>query len=743
MISPLTKTHPCLFLNSFWIIPTFLIVFFFYQPVLAQVVYDGNGSLIGTMTDISSDILVQGSFTVPSGSDRVLIVFITEDGSSNTFTDSVTFNGLHLTKQIENSGGPVGLESEIWHLPLGCGNIETSMITTYFSNIGGGSMDVIVGASSFQNVDQFDVFGASTLVNGQGSSAGPIGITTNDSDGMVISIMSTEVSSGNPVPITPTGTGQMEFYEGNIGNNSGEGSFLSASGGTDELSWSFNSFCEWQGVALELLVSDSDGDGVADCSDLCPMDPLKSDPGDCGCGEPETDSDLDGTPDCIDLCPDDILKTEPGICGCGVSDIDSDSDGVADCIDFDVIRVRDDDSNILFEVNDEGLVGSITLKDTSIAPEITTNKIYGINGALHYNGISLASQDSSAGWTHISPILRLSTISDKVGVGTTNPMSKLSINGNGFSNTSLYSENVNQNSTAVYGISTNSSGNGKGGHFESNSTVGTGVEGIATSSTGNNQGGHFESGSVVGRGVEGIASNVSGTTNTGGYFSSAGNEGFGVFGIATSLQSGVKYGGYFQAQNSGGRAVYGLGGDFGGYFEGDTAVFGRSAFMGGNFEALNSGSTGVRASGKQFDFFADGIGTDYGSSSSRRWKTDISEISNPLNKLNALRGVYYTWDENHGGHRDIGMIAEEVGEILPEIVDYEENGIDAIGLDYSKLTPLLIEAVKELSKQVEKLSERNDLMEQINSQLRSDVIKLQSELKQLKPENIRLDTNGN
>ena len=42
------------------------------------------------------------------------------------------------------------------------------------------------------------------------------------------------------------------------------------------------------------------------------------------------------------------------------------------------------------------------------------------------------------------------------------------------------------------------------------------------------------------------------------------------------------------------------------------------------------------------------------------------------------------------------MIAEEVGKVLPEIVIYEENGIDAQGMDYSKLSPLLVEAVKEL-----------------------------------------------
>ncbi len=67
--------------------------------------------------------------------------------------------------------------------------------------------------------------------------------------------------------------------------------------------------------------------------DCCPNDPLKTQPGVCGCGVPDTDTDLDGTPDCIDMCPTDPTKTAPGTCGCGVPDVDSDGDGVPDCID--------------------------------------------------------------------------------------------------------------------------------------------------------------------------------------------------------------------------------------------------------------------------------------------------------------------------------------------------------------------------------------------------------------------------
>jgi hypothetical protein len=52
------------------------------------------------------------------------------------------------------------------------------------------------------------------------------------------------------------------------------------------------------------LEPDSDGDGVIDDLDACPIDPDKIDPGQCGCGEVDTDTDEDNTADCIDLDDD-------------------------------------------------------------------------------------------------------------------------------------------------------------------------------------------------------------------------------------------------------------------------------------------------------------------------------------------------------------------------------------------------------------------------------------------------------
>ena len=86
-------------------------------------------------------------------------------------------------------------------------------------------------------------------------------------------------------------------------------------------------------ISYSVPVQDSDGDGVADADDLCPLDPQKVEPGFCGCGVADTDSDFDGEMDCNDLCPTDSNKIEPGTCGCGVADVDSDGDGTADCYD--------------------------------------------------------------------------------------------------------------------------------------------------------------------------------------------------------------------------------------------------------------------------------------------------------------------------------------------------------------------------------------------------------------------------
>jgi len=93
-------------------------------------------------------------------------------------------------------------------------------------------------------------------------------------------------------------------------------------------------------------------------------------------------------------------------------------------------------------------------------------------------------------------------------------------------------------------------------------------------------------------------------------------------------------------------------------------------------------------------------------SSDKRFKENIVNISNPLDKLNKINGVSFTWNEishKETGKKDIGVIAQEIEEVFPEIVETRDNGYKAV--DYPKLTALLIEAVKELSDKVKKLED--------------------------------------
>ena len=93
-------------------------------------------------------------------------------------------------------------------------------------------------------------------------------------------------------------------------------------------------------------------------------------------------------------------------------------------------------------------------------------------------------------------------------------------------------------------------------------------------------------------------------------------------------------------------------------------------------------------------------------SSDRRYKDNIVNISNPLDKLNKINGVSFTWNEishKETGKKDIGVIAQEIEEVFPEIVETRDNGYKAV--DYPKLTALLIESIKELNNKVKKLED--------------------------------------
>ena len=93
-------------------------------------------------------------------------------------------------------------------------------------------------------------------------------------------------------------------------------------------------------------------------------------------------------------------------------------------------------------------------------------------------------------------------------------------------------------------------------------------------------------------------------------------------------------------------------------------------------------------------------------SSDERLKDNIQPIEDALGKVEAMGGYSFDWNDKqevYEGH-DVGVIAQEVQAVLPELVETRDSGFLAV--KYEKLTAVLIEAVKELSARVKELENK-------------------------------------
>ena len=94
--------------------------------------------------------------------------------------------------------------------------------------------------------------------------------------------------------------------------------------------------------------------------------------------------------------------------------------------------------------------------------------------------------------------------------------------------------------------------------------------------------------------------------------------------------------------------------------------------------------------------------------SDERLKENIQSITGSLDILKQINGYYFDWKEMPGIHEneghDIGVIAQEIGAVLPEIVTTRDNGYMAV--KYEKLVALLIQTNKELLIRVEALESK-------------------------------------
>ena len=94
--------------------------------------------------------------------------------------------------------------------------------------------------------------------------------------------------------------------------------------------------------------------------------------------------------------------------------------------------------------------------------------------------------------------------------------------------------------------------------------------------------------------------------------------------------------------------------------------------------------------------------------SSIRYKKDVEPLEDPLGTLNKLDGVSYVWKDT--GKKDYGFIAEEVGKVLPDIVEFAQDSEYANTMDYIRIISFLVEGVKAQDKKIQSLEKKLDLL---------------------------------
>ncbi|NHM05814.1 tail fiber domain-containing protein [Flavobacterium sp. CYK-4] len=98
-----------------------------------------------------------------------------------------------------------------------------------------------------------------------------------------------------------------------------------------------------------------------------------------------------------------------------------------------------------------------------------------------------------------------------------------------------------------------------------------------------------------------------------------------------------------------------------------------------------------------------------------RFKKNIKPLENSLEKISKLKGHTYHWrrdefpDKKFKSGTDIGLIAQEVEKVYPEVVYTADDEMKSKSIDYAKLVPALVEAIKELQKEVEELKSQMPL----------------------------------
>ena len=163
-------------------------------------------------------------------------------------------------------------------------------------------------------------------------------------------------------------------------------------------------------------------------------------------------------------------------------------------------------------------------------------------------------------------------------------------------------------------------------------------------------------------------------------------------------------------------AVYGVGGGASlagnGYYNGTNWVAkttgAMSLFVAGSSGILTYTASSVSA-GSTYGLVAGPYlsvtGTSWTNSSDERLKNITGEITNALDKVQQLRAATFTWKSDTTNKKCVGLIAQDVEKVLPEVVNSSAyvmgDETEYLGVSYTEIIPLLVAAIKELKSELD------------------------------------------
>jgi len=180
---------------------------------------------------------------------------------------------------------------------------------------------------------------------------------------------------------------------------------------------------------------------------------------------------------------------------------------------------------------------------------------------------------------------------------------------------------------------------------------------------------------TTGTEVAGVYGYARAADTTGVLGESPGNHGVGVWGIGGPAGTGVL------GQVPPGHAGIGV------YGRGDTAIYGDSPL---GWAGLFNGNVSAKA---------------YFQSSDARLKKDVAEATYGLDQVLRLRPVTYKWNKAGDDQRQLGLIAQELREVVPELV-HQDARSGLLSVNYSGLLPVMIKAVQEQQELIKRLEAR-------------------------------------